>query len=128
MTTVVDLSRLVDTSGDVPRVKLPALVSLLGGTVLLGYWHGAINAVQTFGGGFAGSLAGFESWLSSRLIPATFGVVTGPLAAATDANAEFLAGLGVFAQVVAFVEVAVVVVVFVWATTQLLRRVFGVGA
>jgi len=120
---MVDVSGVIDTSGSVPRIDPRALASLLTGTVIWGWFAGWINFVDAALGGVTTSVESLGSWIENDLLVAVFAIASDGTAAAAAENAEALAPLGAFAQAVAVVQVALIVLIIVFTVRASIRRV-----
>lgn len=119
---------LIDTSGSRPSLRIGALATLLTGTVIWGWFSGFIDFLDALGSGIAGSLAALGSWLEHDLLAGIFGIAEDGMAEISAQNAAFLEVFGPFAQVVAVIEVAIVIWILLavlLASTRRFREVFS---
>lgn len=119
----MDVTRFVDTSGSVPSLRVGALVSTLVGAVVYGWLYGFIGFVDTWLGGIAGAISSLGSYLSGALIPTLFAGLSGPVEAAWQSNAEFVASLGTLGMLVAALELALVLFIVLAVVERLLESV-----
>lgn len=118
----MDVTRFVDTSGDLPSLRAGALASTLVGTVVYGWLYGFIGFFDTILGGLA-SIPERLGRFATDATAGVFGMFAAPVAAAWESNAAWIGTLGVFGIVVAILEVAVVIWIVLLVVERTIRWV-----
>jgi hypothetical protein len=108
---MVDAREFVRIEGTSVDVRVLALVETIVGTVLLGYFYGLIDAIESIGLGVSGAIRDLASYLFARtgLVGSTFGIVEDAIAVAWRSNIAFVSSLGTLGIVVAMIEVVVLI-------------------
>lgn len=114
----MDVTRFVDTSGDLPSLRVGALASALVGAVVYGYLYGLIEFVDALLDGIGNAIGSLGGWLSDELIPSVFGAALDPITTAWTMHAEWIGSLGLFGQAIAIVEV----MALLWVLIVVLER------
>lgn len=112
-------SRLIDTSGDVPRLRLAALATTLVGIVSWGYVEGLLSFIGRAGDGVSGALYGLALWIEHDLVGGIVSIATSTMTAGFGANIAWLRTLGAIGLVVGLVEALVVGYVVLWTLSTI---------
>lgn len=98
-----------------PRLRVGALLTTGVGALLWAYWQGLVEFLDSVGSGFFGSVDDVAAFLTGRggLVDRLVGMGVGAADVAWQSNAAFVMGFGAFAQLVAVLEVALVMWVLV---------------
>lgn len=112
--------RFIDTSGERPRLRVFALVSVMFGTVAYGYILGVVDAILSVGGGINDVLADFGRW-RVETVAGLVGIPAAVINSAWESHTEWIVSLGVWAQPFAALEVTVITIVVVGVVNIVLR-------
>jgi hypothetical protein len=117
--------RFIDIGGNHPRIRIALLVSTTIGTVIYGWYIGALETWRGFWDAFEDALAGLQGYIETEIIGGFFGIVTDSFQSAAAANAAYLRDAGTLGIVIGVVEVLIVVYGVLWVVSTAVSRARG---
>lgn len=92
-----------------PRISLAILTTTALGTLLYHYWLAIIATIQAWGDGITDTIDGLAAFLEFDLVGGIFDIGEAGIETAWQNNEAFIQSFGILSQVVALVEVALLV-------------------
>lgn len=120
---------LIDTEDGSPRLRIGALLSTVVATVAYAFELGFIEFINAVRGGLGGAAGDLEAWVAGEdgLIAALFGIPESAFDAAFAATANAIGSAGVFAQLLAVVELMALTAFIGWLLALIVSAIFGGG-
>lgn len=120
---------LIDTEDGSPRLRIGALLTTIVATVAYAFELGFIGLVNAIRGGLGGTAGDLGAWVSGEdgLIEALFAIPGEAFDAAFAATAGVIGSAGVFAQLLAVVELMAIAAFFGWLLTGIVSAILGGG-
>lgn len=114
----------IDTTGDLPSLKTGATATGVLGTIVLGWFTGVINLIDSLGSFAIDQITGADNFVGS-LVDLLFQGVTQFATAAAIANATWLIDLGILGIFVGFIEGIVVIYAIILVVIRVPPWVIG---